>query len=89
MLYSLAVQEVHERPEHTVCILSHRGPCVGGRVPWAPHLAQDVSHLSHALINPHLETTRVPPVWPSSTPRHTGPKRLQLLGPTRAHTWCS
>lgn len=89
MLYSLAIQEVHERPEYTVCILSHRGPCIGGRVPWASHLAQDVSHLSHALINPHLETTHVPPVWPSSTPTHTGPKQLQLLGPTRAHTWCS
>lgn len=23
MLYLLAIQEVHERPEHTICILSH------------------------------------------------------------------
>lgn len=74
VLYSLAVQEVHERPEHTVCILGHRGPCVWGCVPWATYLAQDVSHLSNALIDPHLETTHAPTVQPSSTPAHTGPQ---------------
>lgn len=68
VLYSLAIQEIHERSQHTVCILSHRCPGIGGCIPCAPNLAQDVSHLSNAFINPHLEATHVPTVQPSLPP---------------------
>lgn len=53
--YSLAIQEIHERSQHTICILSHRGSGVRGCIPCAPYLAQDVSHLSNTLVDPHLE----------------------------------
>lgn len=69
--YSLAIQEVHERSQHTVCILSHRGSGVRGCIPCAPNLAQDVSHLSNTLINPHLEATHMPTVQPSLSPMPT------------------
>ncbi|KAF3821282.1 hypothetical protein GH733_011435 [Mirounga leonina] len=85
--YSLAIQEVHERPQHTICILSHRGPGVGGRVPWAPHLAQDVSHLSNTLINPHLKTTHAPTVQPSLPRQTLSLEQRQLFSPTPAYSW--
>lgn len=68
VLYSLAIQEIHERSQHTICILSHRGPGVGGCIPRAPNLAQDLSHLSNTFINPYLEATHVPTVEPSLPP---------------------
>lgn len=87
---SLAIQEVHERPEHAICVLSHGGPGVGRCIPRAPHLAQDVGHLSNTLINPHLETTHVPTVQPPTLPRHTlSLEQHQLFDPTPASSWCS
>jgi hypothetical protein len=76
--YSLAIQEVHERSQHTICILSHRGPGVRGCIPCAPNLAQDVSHLSNTFINPHLEATHMPTVQPSLFPTLTVEQQQQF-----------
>lgn len=66
--YSLAIQEIHERSQHTICILSHRGSGVRGCIPCASYLAQDVSHLSNTLVDPHLEATICPQCSPPCPP---------------------
>lgn len=75
--YSLAIQEIHERSQHTICILSHRGSGVRGCIPCAPYLAQDVSHLSNTLVDPHLEATICPQCSPPCPHTDRGAAAIQ------------
>lgn len=55
-LHSLAIQEVHNRLQDVVSILSHAAAGTGRHIPSAFHLAQDVSHLLHTVFYVGLKT---------------------------------
>lgn len=80
--HSLAVQKVHDGLQDVVSILCNAAASAGRDIAGALHLAQDVTHLLHALLNVRLETgdrnaqaaqhppqLRPGPAWPSGPPR--------------------
>lgn len=59
LAHSLAVQELHDGLQHIVGILGHAAAGAGWHIARPLHLAQDIAHLPHTLLNVGLETTAV------------------------------
>lgn len=92
--HSLAVQQVHDGLQDIVSILRDTAAGAGGDVAGALHLAQDVTHLLHTLLDVWLETEdhntqaaqHIPPRAPSLAPASGPPRPLLCPLPLPPHS---